>query len=100
MTVNELIAKLKDYGDEKARDLAQVRIVGAKGEVLDDTLDAFDVKFGIKSVDIPIDAQASLIYPDDDDDLDIVCRGNSYDDDWEDWEDDEDDEYEESQTII
>lgn len=56
MTVNELIAKLKDYGDEKARDLAQVRIVGTKGEVLDDNLDAFDVKFGIKSVDIPIDA--------------------------------------------
>ena len=56
MTVNELIAKLKDYGDEKARDLAQGRIVGTKGEVLDDTLDAFDVKFGIKSVDIPIDA--------------------------------------------
>lgn len=56
MTVNELIAKLKDYGDEKARDLAQVRIVGYKGVVLDDNLDAFDVKFGIKSVDIPIDA--------------------------------------------
>ena len=56
MTVNELIAKLKDYGDEKARDLAQVRIVGTKGEVLDDNLDSFDVKFGIKSVDIPIDA--------------------------------------------
>lgn len=56
MTVNELIAKLKDYGDEKARDLAQVRIVGYKGVVLDDNIDAFDVKFGIKSVDIPIDA--------------------------------------------
>ena len=56
MTVNELIAKLKEYGDEKARDLAQVRIVGRNGEVLDDTIDAFAVKFGIKSVDIPIDA--------------------------------------------
>ena len=56
MTVNELIAKLKDYGDEKARDLAQVRIVGYKGVVLDDNIDAFDVKFGINSVDIPIDA--------------------------------------------
>ena len=82
MTVNELIAKLKDYGDEKARDLAQVRIVGRKGEVLDDNIDAFDVKFGIKSVDIPIDAQASLIYPDDgeDDDLDEVW------DDEEEWD--------------
>ena len=87
MTVNELIAKLKDYGDEKARDLAQVRIVGRKGEVLDDNIDAFDVKFGIKSVDIPIDAQASLIYPDDgeDDDLDEVW------DDEEEW-DEEDEE--------
>jgi type II secretory pathway component HofQ len=56
MTVNELIEKLKEYGDEKARDLAQVRIVRTGGEVLDDHLDAFDVKFGIKSVDIPIDA--------------------------------------------
>lgn len=85
MTVNELIAKLKDYGDEKARDLAQVRIVGTKGEVLDDNIDVFDVKFGIKSVDIPIDAQASLIYPDDgeDDDLDDI---------WDDEEDDEEDD--------
>lgn len=56
MTVNELIAKLKDYGDEKARDLAQVRIVSLKGEVLEDNLDAFDIKFGIKGVDIPVDA--------------------------------------------
>ena len=85
MTVNELISKLKDYGDEKARDLAQVRIVGTKGEVLDDNLDAFDVKFGIKSVDIPIDAQASLIYPDyeEDDDLDEV---------WDDEDDEEGDD--------
>ena len=55
MTVSELIEKLKDYGDEKARDLAQVRIVGTNGEVLDDNIDSFDVKFGINSVDIPID---------------------------------------------
>lgn len=56
MTVNELIAKLQEYGDEKYRDLAQVRVVNANGEVLADNIDAFDVKFGIKSVDIPIDA--------------------------------------------
>ena len=55
MTVNQLIEKLKDYGDEKARDLAQVRIVNAKGEVLEDNLDLFDVKYGIKSVDILVD---------------------------------------------
>lgn len=80
MTVNELIAKLKDYGDEKARDLAQVRIVNVKGEVLEDNLDSFDVKYGINSVDIPVDAY--LFYPsngveDDDDDI---------------WEDDEDED--------
>lgn len=57
MTVNELIERLKDYGDEKARDMAQVRVVNSfNGEVLADTIDAFDVKFGIKSVDISIDA--------------------------------------------
>lgn len=84
MTVNELIAKLKDYGDEKARDLAQVRIVNVKGEVLEDNLDSFDVKYGINSVDIPVDAY--LFYPsngvEDDDDDDI----------WEDEEYEEEDE--------
>ena len=55
MTVNELIEKLKDYGDEKARDMAEVRIVDAKnGAVIADSISAFDVKFGIKSVNINI----------------------------------------------
>ena len=40
MTVNELIAKLQEYGDEKYRDLAQVRVVNLKGEVLADNIDA------------------------------------------------------------
>lgn len=55
MTINELIEKLKEYGDEKARDLATVRILNRDGGVIDDHIDAFDVKFGIKSVDIPLD---------------------------------------------
>ena len=82
MTVNELIEKLKEYGDEKERDLAQVRITNFAGAVLADDLQEFDVKFGTNCVDIPIDAQVSLIYPDDDED----------DIDWDDWEDDDDDE--------
>ena len=88
MTVNELIEKLKDYGDEKARDMAQVRIVNVKGDVLEDNLDSFDVKYGINSVDIPVDAY--LFYPsngteDGEDDDDIWV------DDEEDDEEDEDD---------
>ena len=56
MTVNELIEKLKEYGDEKERDLAQVRITNFAGAVLADDLQGFDVKFGTNCVDIPIDA--------------------------------------------
>ena len=56
MTVNELIERLKDYGDAKARDMAQIRVVNLNGEVLSDNINPFDIKFGIKSVDIPIDA--------------------------------------------
>ena len=56
MTVNELIERLKDYGDAKARDMAEVRIVNLNGEVLSDNINPFDIKFGIKGVDIPVDA--------------------------------------------
>ena len=56
MTVNELIEKLKEYGNEKERDLAQVRITNFAGAVLADDLQKFDVKFGMNCVDIPIDA--------------------------------------------
>ena len=55
MTVNELIEKLKEYGDEKARDMATVRIVNSDGGVVADQISAFDVKFGIRSVDIPLE---------------------------------------------
>ena len=82
MTVNELIEKLKEYGDEKDRDLAIVRVVNQDGAVLEDNIDPFDVKFGIRSVDIPIVGFTTPI--------------SSCDDDWdddEDWDDvdDEDD---------
>jgi hypothetical protein len=82
MTVNELIEKLKEYGDEKDRDLAIVRIVNQDGAVLEDNIDIFDVKFGIRSVDIPIVGFTTPICPCDDD----------WDDD-RDWDevDDEDD---------
>lgn len=56
MTVNELIEKLKEFGSEKDRDLAIVRIVNNDGGVLEDRIDAFDVKYGMNSVDIPLDA--------------------------------------------
>ena len=78
MTVNELIEKLKEYGDEKDRDIAVVRIVNQDGAVLEDNLGAFDVKFGIRSVDIPIVAFTS-------------SSGSPCTDDWDDWEDDEGD---------
>lgn len=83
MTVNELIEKLKEYGDEKERDLAVVRIVNQDGAVLEDNIDAFDVKFGIRSVDIPIVAFTTSGSP---------CTDDWNDDDDEDWDevDDED----------
>ena len=55
MTINELIQKLMEYGDEKSRDMATVRIVNSDGGVVADQISAFDVKFGIKSVDITLE---------------------------------------------
>lgn len=55
MTVNELIEKLKEYGDEKERDLAVVRIVNKNGGILEDKIDVFDVKYRNGGVDIPLD---------------------------------------------
>ena len=57
MTVNELIEKLKEYGSEKERDNAYIRIVNSDGVVLDDNIDLFDVKYGVNNVDIPVYAQ-------------------------------------------
>lgn len=56
MTINELIEKLKEYGDERDRDMGVVRIVNkAGGIILDDEIDVFDVKFSSRGVDIPVD---------------------------------------------
>lgn len=56
MTINELIEKLKEYGDERDRDMGVVRIVNKEGRIiLDDEIDVFDVKFSSRGVDIPVD---------------------------------------------
>ena len=54
MTINELIQRLQECGDEKFRDTAKVRIIYSNGDVAVDDLDAFDVKDGVQSVDIHI----------------------------------------------
>ena len=54
MTINELIQKLMEYGDEKARDMGKVRIVNSDGGVVDDQIHIFDVKFSSTGVDIPL----------------------------------------------
>lgn len=86
MTVNELIEKLKEYGDEKARDMGKVRVVDHAGNVLDDNIDTFDVKFNVHGVDIPVFAFAyNSSYADYSDEDDFW-----EDDDEVDCEDDED----------
>lgn len=54
MTIQELIDRLNEAGDEKWRNMAEVRILNHRGDVLGDELDVFDVKDGVKSVDIYI----------------------------------------------
>lgn len=70
MTVNELIEKLKEYGDEKARDMGKVRIVDSAGNLFDDNIDIFDVKFDVHGVTIPVNAFSAnnCGYEDDDED--------------------------------
>ena len=65
MTVNELIEHLKSLGDEKWRNVAEVKIIlhvkhvdELCGEVdyrIERPIDAFDVKAGLNSVDIHIE---------------------------------------------
>ena len=62
MTVNELIEHLKSLGDEKWRNVAEVKIIlhvkhvdEWRGEVdyrIERPIDTFDVKAGVNSVDI------------------------------------------------
>ena len=56
MTVNELIEHLKSLGDEKWRDVAEVRIKHENEWYTgSQQIDTFDVKAGVNSVDIHIE---------------------------------------------
>ena len=65
MTVNELIEHLKSLGDDKWRDVAEVKIIlhvkqldkwsGKDNLVSEIPIDTFDVKAGVNSVDIHIE---------------------------------------------
>ena len=54
MTIQELINRLEESGDQKWRNFAEVRITDPYGRVLADGIDLFDVKEGVKSIDIRI----------------------------------------------
>lgn len=54
MTINQLIQRLSESGDEKWRENAQIRILNSRGDILSEELDLFDVKDGANSVDIHI----------------------------------------------
>lgn len=84
-TVEELIGKLQELGDENWRKSAKVRVVDLNGAVLD-FVDAFDVRFNSTSADIVLDYEEEP-------ELDPIWDSPDYDDDdvWEDDEDDEDD---------
>ena len=56
MTVNELIERLKETGDDKFRDAAKVAIVkNLDGLLLSDDIDPFNIKVGVNVVNIGID---------------------------------------------
>ena len=54
MTVNKLIQRLQECGDEKFKNCAEVRILDMDGHVIRSDINLFDVKDGVKSVDIHI----------------------------------------------
>lgn len=54
MTINQLIQRLHESGDEHWRNTAQIRILDIKGNVIGDELNVFDIKDGLTSVDIHI----------------------------------------------
>lgn len=54
MTINELIQRLQECGDEKFRDTAIVRIMRDNGDIICDDFGNFDVKDNAHSVDIHI----------------------------------------------
>ena len=68
MTVNELIEHLKSLGDEKWRNVAEVRIIhnvkyedkwGGVDDLMigSQPIDTFDVKAGVNSVDIHVEEE-------------------------------------------
>lgn len=81
-TVEELIEKLKELGDENWRKSAKVRVVDLNGAVLD-FVDAFDVRFNSNSADIVLDYEEEP-------ELDPIWDAPYDDDDV--WEDDDEDE--------
>ena len=85
MTVNELIKRLQEMGDEKWRDVAEVRICTLNGEELSDDIDAFDVKYDVRWCDINIDCPplADTIPDDEYDDWDDVDDEDDEDEDEE-----------------
>lgn len=58
MTVNELIEVLEESGDKKWRDAAEIKVVNDNNDPDcwwgDISVDRFNVKVGVKSVDIHI----------------------------------------------
>ena len=54
MTIQELINRLEESGDQNWRNFAEVRITDTYGHVLADGIDLFNVKEGNKSIDIKI----------------------------------------------
>ena len=83
-TVEELIGKLQELGDENWRKSAKVRVVDLNGAVLD-FVDAFDVKFNSTSADIVLDYEEEP-------ELDPIWDAPYDDDDDDVWEDDYDDD--------
>ena len=55
MTINQLIERLVESGDEKWRDTAEVKVLDENGRIIDDNIDVFNVKDGNNSIDIYID---------------------------------------------
>ncbi len=54
MTIQQLIDRLNESGDQKWRETAEVRVLNHHGAVVCEEINLFDVKEGVKSVDIHI----------------------------------------------
>ncbi len=84
MTVNEMIEALKNSGDEKWRDMAEVEILDVNGVGIFSPGE-FDLKHNVRTLDINTNIVSAMgAYDDDFDDDDFD------DDEYDDWEIDED----------